>query len=40
MHTKIERAIEKIKNIEGFEKVKFVVLYGSAAEGQMTKIQI
>lgn len=37
MHTKIERAIEKIKNIEGFEKVKFVVLYGSAAEGQMTK---
>ncbi len=37
MHTKIEKAIEKIKNVERFEKVKFVVLYGSAAEGQMTR---
>ncbi len=34
--TKIEKAIEKIKNVEGFEKVKFIILYGSAAEGQMT----
>ncbi|CAD7775911.1 Nucleotidyltransferase domain protein [Candidatus Methanoperedenaceae archaeon GB37] len=34
--TKIEKTIEKIKNVEGFEKVKFIILYGSAAEGQMT----
>ncbi len=34
--TKIGKAIEKIKNVEGFEKVKFIILYGSAAEGQMT----
>ena len=34
--TKIEKAIEKIKNVEGFEKVKFIILYGSAAERQMT----
>ena len=34
--TKIGKAIEKIKNLEGFEKVKFIILYGSAAEGQMT----
>jgi len=34
--TKIEKAIEKIKNVEGFEKVKFIIFYGSAAEGQMT----
>ncbi len=34
--TKIEKAIEKIKNVEGFKKVKFIILYGSAAEGQMT----
>ena len=37
MHKKIEKGIEKIKKIEGFEKVKFIVLYGSAAEGGMNK---
>jgi len=37
MHTKIEKAIEKIKNVERFEKVKFVVLYGSAAKERMTR---
>ena len=37
MHKKIEKGIEKIKNIEGFEKVKFIVLYGSAAERRMKK---
>ena len=31
MHRKIEQGLEKIKNIAGFEKVKFIVLYGSAA---------
>ena len=34
--TEIGKAIEKIKNVEGFEKVKFIILYGSAAEGQVT----
>jgi len=29
--------LEKIKNIEGFEKVKFIVLYGSAAEERMVE---
>ena len=37
MHRKIEQGLEKIKNIAGFEKVKFIVLYGSAAEGRMNK---
>jgi len=36
-NTKIGKAIEKIKNVEGFEKVKFIILYGSAAKGQMTE---
>ncbi len=30
----IEQAVEKIKNINGFENVKFIILYGSAAAGQ------
>ncbi len=25
--------VEKLKNLDGFEKVRFVILYGSAAEG-------
>jgi len=25
--------VEKLKNIDGFDKVRFIVLYGSAAEG-------
>lgn len=33
----IIKAIKKITNIEGFEKVKFIILYGSAARGQMRK---
>ncbi|KAF5430813.1 hypothetical protein C5S39_07085 [Candidatus Methanophagaceae archaeon] len=33
--TPVEKGLEKIKNMEGFEKVKFVILYGSAAEGRM-----
>ena len=37
MHKKIEKGIEKIKNIDGFEEVKFIVLYGSTAEGRMNK---
>ncbi|PKP57000.1 MAG: nucleotidyltransferase domain-containing protein [Candidatus Altiarchaeales archaeon HGW-Altiarchaeales-2] len=34
MVTKIEKALEKIKGINGFEYVKFIMLYGSAAKGQ------
>ncbi|MCX9073058.1 MAG: nucleotidyltransferase domain-containing protein [Candidatus Methanoperedens sp.] len=26
-------AIDKLKNIQGFEKVKFIILFGSASEG-------
>jgi len=37
MPAKIEKAIERIKNTEGFEKVKFIILYGSSAAGQMRK---
>ena len=37
MHTKIEKAFEKIKSVEEFEKVKFIILYGSVAEGRMDK---
>ncbi len=25
--------VEKLKNLDGFEKVRFIILYGSAAEG-------
>jgi len=35
MDVKIEEVIEKIKNLKGFEKVKFIILYGSAVEGQV-----
>ena len=35
MTLSVEKGLEKIKNMEGFEKVKFVILYGSAAEGRM-----
>lgn len=31
----VEKGIEKIKNVEGFGKVKFIILYGSAAEDRM-----
>ena len=37
MTRSVEKGIEKIKNIEGFEKVKFIILYGSAAEERMIK---
>ncbi len=37
MRTKIERVIGRIREIEGFEKVQFVILYGSAVHGGMTK---
>lgn len=29
----VKNAITKLKNLEGFEKVRFIILYGSAAEG-------
>lgn len=35
MAISLTRELEKIKNIEGFKKVKFIILYGSAAEDRM-----
>jgi len=35
MTLSVEKGLEKIKIMEGFEKVKFIILYGSAAEGRM-----
>lgn len=29
----VKDAIKKLKNLEGFEKVRFIILYGSAVEG-------
>ena len=29
----VKKALEKLKDIEGFEKINFVILYGSAAGG-------
>lgn len=29
----VKNSVERLKNIEGFEKVRFIILYGSAAEG-------
>ncbi len=29
----VKNAIKKLKNLEGFDKVRFIILYGSAAEG-------
>jgi predicted nucleotidyltransferase len=37
MHTKIEKGIERIKNVEGLEKVKFIILYGSTFKKRMSK---
>lgn len=37
MISTVEKAIETIKNTEGFENVRFIILYGSAAAGQMRK---
>jgi predicted nucleotidyltransferase len=33
----VDKAIETIKNTEGFENVRFIILYGSVAAGQMRK---
>jgi len=33
MSISVKKEIEKIKNIKEFEKVQFIILYGSAAEG-------
>ena len=33
----LEDVIEKIKGIDGFERVKLIILYGSAAEKRMRK---
>ncbi|GFO97146.1 DNA polymerase beta subunit [groundwater metagenome] len=29
----VKNSVERLKNIQGFEKVRFIMLYGSAAEG-------
>jgi predicted nucleotidyltransferase len=33
----IKNALERLKDIRGFEKVRFIILYGSAAEGGIRK---
>lgn len=33
----IKNALERLKDIRGFEKVRFIILYGSAAEGRIRK---
>jgi len=33
----VEKEVEKIGKIEGFKKVKFIILYGSAAEERMVE---
>jgi len=35
MSISVKKEIEKVKNIKEFEKVQFIILYGSAAEGRM-----
>ena len=30
----VRRALERMRTIEGFEKVRFIILYGSVAEGR------
>jgi len=30
----VRHALERLKTVEGFEKVRFIILYGSVAEGQ------
>ena len=30
----LNSAVERLKGIQGFEKVRFIILYGSAAEGK------
>ena len=34
-HIILTKELEKIKSIEGFERVRFIFLYGSAAEGRL-----
>jgi uncharacterized protein len=34
MHEKIDRAVRKIKSLDG-DKVRFIILYGSASAGRM-----
>lgn len=29
----VKNSVERLKNIQGFEKVRFIILYGSAVEG-------
>ncbi len=29
----IKNSVERLKDLEGFEKVRFIILYGSAVEG-------
>jgi hypothetical protein len=37
MGISVTEQVEKIKDMEGFEKVKFIILYGSAVEDRMTE---
>ena len=37
MRKGMEKVIGRLKNVEGFEKVKFIILYGLAAKERMTE---
>ncbi len=30
----VKNSVERLKNIQGFKKIRFIILYGSAAEGR------
>ena len=30
----VRHALERLRNVEGFDKVRFIILYGSVAEGR------
>lgn len=35
MTLSMDKVLTKIRDVEGFEKIKFIILFGSAAEGRM-----
>ncbi|MCK9319835.1 MULTISPECIES: nucleotidyltransferase domain-containing protein [unclassified Methanoculleus] len=34
MNPSVQQALERMRTVEGFEKVRFIILYGSVADGQ------
>lgn len=37
MTLSMDKVLKTIKDVEGFEKVRFIILFGSAAEGRMVE---